>query len=923
MFRKPRRAYRVQRKEESDGEAEESPSDSSQIPDANPVVPIRPSGTKVALSFGDDLEESETFKVKRSAHSRRVLKQLKEGKSSLKSGASDPPSTTKGLLSECTQSHPVKLEESSGSSDITHEDETIKVRPLNRASSEQFSTMLKQGVIPDASTIHMVRKQRQQAKFQLEAEEENFSPPHPSSNDGRRLVREEDDDEEEDYEGGGANIYHHRRPAFTLTAEYRDPKSRRRVEISRGLQRKRDREQEEDKERRSMFETESASKNKRDERDVDDDADDDEEDDTWERQQIQKAVSSKNTAVLEALEPSPSADGGLLPKPSRRLADFGDVTLASIKSILQERLDKKQKAMHENKVELLSLKEDLSHGQATISASRTKLPELANTLAFYMELREYVRDVISCFNEKMLKIEYMDKRSTILYRERADALMARRRTDVGDMADEAAGPAASGENTTSQKTLEARKRRKADREARCARRRRQAKPDEAYDKRIEAIIGVSPPCEGVSSDDEEPQAVIAKRAADFGDIKRDAEHLFDDVVEEYCSIPAILQRFREWRERAVKSYGQAYIPMCLPQLLAPLIRLQMLTWNPLEANCPFFDEYGWFGCLLDYFADLQQVEDLERDASEEGDAQRRVLLTLATSPEHELAVIPLVIEKVLLPRLTVISKDHLCERVKRFVIGMVDWMTEVASATKYLEVPGPPDCRSLALPQIVSASWDPMSWSQTRRLVTVVRSFATLWPTVSAESKATQRLFEAVLQRMEHTIQMDVFIPLYSKRIMSDLQCPSRLFFDRQMNAAMKLLSNLLEWHDLLAPAALKYVTFTCLVNRYILIGLASLMSNTTTLSDTGGGGASSEMAVWESVTERLKAIAVQLPPEWLTDPEDNQLAQLRRFVGQLIERLAPQDVVTGVETKEEMEMRTVLKKLKRIQSRLFSGSSV
>lgn len=40
---------------------------------------------------------------------------------------------------------------------------------------------------------------------------------------------------------------------------------------------------------------------------------------------------------------------------------------------------------------------------------------------------------------QMLKIEYMDKRSIILYRERADALMARRRADVGDMADEAAG----------------------------------------------------------------------------------------------------------------------------------------------------------------------------------------------------------------------------------------------------------------------------------------------------------------------------------------------------------------------------------------------------------------------------------------------------------------------------------------------------
>lgn len=39
----------------------------------------------------------------------------------------------------------------------------------------------------------------------------------------------------------------------------------------------------------------------------------------------------------------------------------------------------------------------------------------------------------------MPKIEYMDKRSIILYRERTDALMTRRRADVGDMADEASG----------------------------------------------------------------------------------------------------------------------------------------------------------------------------------------------------------------------------------------------------------------------------------------------------------------------------------------------------------------------------------------------------------------------------------------------------------------------------------------------------
>ncbi len=101
-------------------------------------------------------------------------------------------------------------------------------------------------------------------------------------------------------------------------------------------------------------------------------------------------------------------------------------------------LDKKQQVLRDSKVELEAAQSDLAVGRVTTSESRSKLPELAETLAFYMELREYVRDVIACFNEKMPKIEYLEKRSTILFRERADTLMARRRADVKDMADEVA-----------------------------------------------------------------------------------------------------------------------------------------------------------------------------------------------------------------------------------------------------------------------------------------------------------------------------------------------------------------------------------------------------------------------------------------------------------------------------------------------------
>ncbi|VDN97492.1 unnamed protein product [Rodentolepis nana] len=851
MFRKPRRALRVHRKDDLDKDSDEEQSESSKQNEQAPPVIAKPVTSKATLSFGDDLDEINMFKVKRPAHSRKVVKQLKEGKSSLKSSDS---TGLKSSIPERTQSYPVTLEDSSGSSDAPAEEEIIKVKPLTRASSEQFSSMLKQGVIPDASTIHMVRKHRQQAKFQLQAEEESNSPPHVSGNDGQRLIREDDDDAEEDDGSGFGTVeaYQHHRPAFTLTAEYRDPSSRRRIDISRGLQRRRDLEMRKGlsegklQERPTLVDV--AERESSAVRGSSGDESEDEDAATWERQQIQKAVSSKNTAVLEALEPATTNEGGLLPTPSRRSSDFGNVTLASVKAMLQERLDKKTKILRENKTELLAAREDLKRGEVTVSSARSKLPQLAETLKFYMEIREYVRDLINCFNEKMPKIEYLDKRAYILYRERTDTLMARRRADVGDLADEVTGPAGT-ESTVDPKALEARKRRKVDRDARCARRRKM-KQDEAYKKRIEAEIGVSSPCEGVSSDDEEQQYVIKKRSDDFDDIKKDAGYLFDDVVEEYCTISSILQRFNEWRNRVVSSYAQAYIPMCLPLLLAPLVRVQMISWNPLEANCPFFDQYGWFMDFLDYFADLKRVEDLENDAS--GDSQRKVLFDLANSPEHELTVIPHVIETVLLPRLT----------------------------------------------EIVSASWDPLSWSQTQRLVSVVQSFATLWPTVSAESKATQRLFEAVLQRMEATIQGDIFIPLYPKQLMSDSQIPARQFFDRQMNVAMKLLSSLLKWHNLLAPAALKHLVFTCLVNRYILIGLASVMA-------TASDGITVSLPVWESVINRLKAIAINLPLEWLTDPEDMQLTQLRRFTSQLIDRLKSYEASSiSTETNDHVELR-------------------
>uniref|UniRef100_A0A3P9AX40 GCF C-terminal domain-containing protein n=1 Tax=Maylandia zebra TaxID=106582 RepID=A0A3P9AX40_9CICH len=69
---------------------------------------------------------------------------------------------------------------------------------------------------------------------------------------------------------------------------------------------------------------------------------------------------------------------------------------------------------------------------------------------------------------------------------------------------------------------------------------------------------------------------------------------FSDVQEDFCSVKKILSRFEEWRECYSESYHNAYISLCLPKLLNPIIRHQLLAWNPLKDTSGDFENLPWF-----------------------------------------------------------------------------------------------------------------------------------------------------------------------------------------------------------------------------------------------------------------------------------------------------------------------------------------
>lgn len=67
-------------------------------------------------------------------------------------------------------------------------------------------------------------------------------------------------------------------------------------------------------------------------------------------------------------------------------------------------------------------------------------------------------------------------------------------------------------------------------------------------------------------------------------IKNDAEVLMDDVLDEFASIDLILKQMYQWKINYQETYTEAYVNVCLPKLIGPYVRLEILTWNPLEVS---------------------------------------------------------------------------------------------------------------------------------------------------------------------------------------------------------------------------------------------------------------------------------------------------------------------------------------------------
>ncbi|NWH63012.1 GCFC2 factor, partial [Geococcyx californianus] len=262
--------------------------------------------------------------------------------------------------------------------------------------------------------------------------------------------------------------------------------------------------------------------------------------------------------------------------------------------------------------------------------------------------------------------------------------------------------------------------------------------------------------EGMSSDDELTLTEVTEFQKSKDNVLEDSRKIFEDVHADFCDIRKILLKFQEWKEKFPDSYCDAYISFCLPKLLNPLIRVQLINWNPLEQNFTELEEMPWFRAIEE-FSNARNVSASKRD-----DDPDRVVLSK-------------VIERTILPKITA------------FVESMWDPLS--TSQTKNLVQL----CSNIFEKQIISKN---------------------------ECSRAKEDLISMIVLRMKKSIEEDVFIPLYPKNTVEDKSSLCSKFQERRFWSAVKLLSNVLLWDGIVQEDTVRDLGLSKLLNRYLLLNL-------------------------------------------------------------------------------------------------------
>lgn len=297
------------------------------------------------------------------------------------------------------------------------------------------------------------------------------------------------------------------------------------------------------------------------------------------------------------------------------------LSLDDILEGLEQRLQEKQELRNDRRSELTRVHNQSAENTELVHKLEHEMPQLESKFRMFQDVRMYTRDLLDCLNEKIVQINALDEKIMEMWKQRTERLIKRRRRDIQDQY-ERCRAAASGRAFMA--PSEEFTQRETEREARRSRRRmqreqRQTAPQAHY--------------EGLSSDDEETNSQEVFYQETLVSVQQSAQDLFVDTEDDFCRIDQILPHLLVWLAIDPHSFEGAYVPLCLPKLLGPFVRLQMLHWRPLKNSAVEAPLYllPWYSQLLTAGLNNSGLADLEHP----------VLVQL----------IPTIVEKIVFPKI--------------------------------------------------------------------------------------------------------------------------------------------------------------------------------------------------------------------------------------------------------------------------------
>ncbi|XP_069350500.1 intron Large complex component GCFC2 isoform X2 [Eulemur rufifrons] len=340
----------------------------------------------------------------------------------------------------------------------------------------------------------------------------------------------------------------------------------------------------------------------------------DESQDIWEHQQMKKAVK-----IIE------ERDIGI-PRSSRSQTvrkfdtsiSFSPVNLEIIKKQLNTRLTLLQDTHRSHLREYEKCMQDVKSSQSTIQHLESSSNHTLN-YKFYKSMKIYVENVIDCLNEKIISIQEIESSMHALLLKQAMTFMKRRQDELKHESTYLQQLSCKEETSTNGSLAVDEKTQWILEEIESRRtQRRQAR----------VLSGICNHQEGTSSDDELSSAEMTDFQKSQDAIVQNQKKVFEDVHHDFCNIQNILLKFQQWREKFPDSYYEAFISLCIPKLLNPLVRLQLIHWNPLKLDSIDLKQMPWF----------TSVEEFMEDSKKEDSSDKKILSA--------------VINKTVIPRLT-------------------------------------------------------------------------------------------------------------------------------------------------------------------------------------------------------------------------------------------------------------------------------